>query len=320
MTDRQHPLLFRPLLCLLLLAGLCLPAPAQELTELDGTPLATSTRRAWSGNYREFARFVAVFEDKFIVVPNYDRRTDNSHALSYRQAEEKLKITWQEDSGLIVRERSWTPPQEEIEAYSKLLPGLEIGLFGYVHSVEVVEVLGPEEMTVRNLWILDAQALERQYERDQAQGRASGDRNYTKLLEAAYGRRLALAELQGERAFAGPFRLVGYSTRGLRPGVRYTGPRQEGFQVAFVYWDVPPAEEDGPRLRDEDVTPVLVDPTPVMRSTVTEQQFVELLGQKQMTIAGFVELVRATRAEDRDTADAVVLTELLPPDPREPAE
>lgn len=316
MTTNRYPFTLT-LLALICAVTLPAPAPAQELTELDGTPIPSGTRRAWIGNYREFSRFVGVFEDQYIVLPNYERRNDNSHGVSAREAEEALKISWTQDAGVLTETRSWTPPREEIEAYTKLLPSLKLGSFGYVHSVEVVEVLGPEQMLVTDLWILDADLLKRQYDRDRAAGRATGDRNYTKVLEAAYRKRLELADLQDERAFRAAFRLVGYSTRGVQPGQRYAGPGDEGFQVAFANWDLPPEPEEGSRRRSrpDDAVAVLIDPAPVMRETASEQQFIELLGQKDITIAGFVELVRAAREADRDTADALVLAELMPAGP-----
>ncbi|MEM1355695.1 MAG: hypothetical protein AAGC44_14495 [Planctomycetota bacterium] len=294
---------------------------AQTATEVDGTPLDSRTRRAWAGNYREYARYIAIFEEGYIVVPGYERRANSSRGMSVREAEERLKVTWTEDGGLILQDRTWRPPREEIEAYAKLLPALRLGVFGYVHSVEVVEILGPEEMLVKDLWILDADALDRQYRRDQAEGRASRDRNYTQLLEAAYSKRLELADLQDEREFQETFRLVGYRTRGLREGVRFDGLDDEGFQVAFVSWDMP-AEEDQQdnrlrRSRRGEGVRVLADPAKVMRHTIDEQEFIELLKQKEMTIAGFVNLVRGARQQDRDTADSVILSELMPAGPND---
>jgi len=305
----------RPIALLALLCAIPLQAAAQVTTELDGTPLDTRTRRAWAGNYREFARYIAPFEDGLVVIPNYERGHDNSFGISFGQAENELKVTWKEKNGIVVQDRNWTPPREEVEAYTKLLPSLDLGTFGYIHSVEVVELLGPDQMLVTDLWILDEQALEQQYDRDEAQGRASGDRSYRQVLDAAYKRRLELADLQGDRDFDGPFRLVGYQTRGLAKGQRYTGPNREGFQIAFAAWDIPPQEEGRGRTSRRNAVRVLIDPASVMRNSATEQQFVELLGQKGMTIAGFVELVRGAREQDRDTADSVVLAELMPAGP-----
>lgn len=313
--------------------GCCLPAQplaAQDFTELDGTPIDSRLRRAWSGNWREFARYCAPFESGYIAVPDFDRRTPSSRGLTEREAIEDLTQTYSETTGIIRQSRSWTPPREEAEAYANAIPDMDLGTYGYVHSVEVVEILGPEQMLVKNIWLIDSDALEREYNREMARGRDSDDRNYRAKVQASFAQRLAVNERQDEDAYEQTCRLVGYSTRGLRPGARFTGPDDEGFQIAVASWDLPPVEEeaegeDPPRRpsrqsrNEPDPMLVLIDPAPVLRRTATEEQFIELLDQRGMKIVEFIELVRELREDDRETTDELVFNELFPdgPDDRE---
>lgn len=310
--------------------GCCLPGQtsvAQEFTELDGTPIDSRLRRAWSGNWREFARYCAPFEDGYIAVPNFDRRTPSSRGLTEREAIEDLTQTYSESTGIIRQTRTWTPPREEAQAYANAIPDMDLGTYGYVHSVEVVEILGPEQMLVKNIWLIDSDALEREYNREMARGRDSDDRDYRKKVQASFAQRLDANERQDEDEYEQTCRLVGYATRGLRPGVRYTGPDEEGFQIAVAKWDLPeveePAEgEDRPRRSSRnkpDPVLVLIDPAPVLRRSATEEQFIELLDQRGMKIVQFIELVREFREDDRETADELIFNDLFPdgPDDRE---
>jgi hypothetical protein len=329
----------------LLLPGLCLgsaPASAQEFTELDGTPIDSRLRRAWAGNWRDFARSVAPFEDGYIVVPNYDRRTPSSLGMSERDAIEKLTETYTETTGIIRETRTWTPPREEAEAYANTLPKMDLGTYGYIHSVEVVEVLGPEQMLVKNIWLIDGDAVERAYERElaelQMQERRNGRNNRggpdaRAVVDARYAMRLAVVEYQQNREFGQTCRLVGYDTRGLQPGQRYAGPRDEGFQVAVAKWDhvAVPAEDEAQDQAEEDDRPrrssrrsdepdpmlVLVDPLPVMRVNTTEEQFIEMLDKRGLKIVEFIELVRELREADRETSEELIFNELLPPKPED---
>ncbi|XAL99194.1 hypothetical protein OT109_16630 [Phycisphaeraceae bacterium D3-23] len=311
---------------LVALAATAVVADPPANTELNGDPVDARTYRAWAGNYRQLAQYCAEFEDDFMVIPNYNRRVPSSRGLTRAQAVDELTITWRETTGGISQNRMREPQPEEAHAYAYALPDLEVGTYGHLHSVEIVEILGPEEMLVKELWLIDIDQVSDDYDRDNARARANGARNIREQLNQLYEQRLALKELQeDEDAYDQTHRLVGYETLGLSAGERWAGPDpDEGFQVALVRWELPPdpeAEEgeDAPRRRrgDDDPRLVMVNPEGLMRRPLDEQAMIRLLDARGYTIASFVEVMRGIRERfrDRDEAEQRLIRTLQPPMP-----
>ncbi|MFI4859920.1 MAG: hypothetical protein ACIAXF_04470 [Phycisphaerales bacterium JB063] len=303
-------------------------ADPPEFTELNGDPIDTRTYRAWASNYRQFAQYCAEMEGGFLVVPNYDRRLPSSRGLTRSQAVDELTETWRESNGTFSQSRMREPQAEEAYAYAYMLPDAEVGTYGYLHSVEIVEILGPEEMLVKDLWLIDVEQVAAQYDRDYERARDNDARNIRTQLNALYEQRLALKERQeDEEVYEQTHRLVGYETLGLSVGERWAGPdRDEGFQVALARWEVPPEPEpeegeDRPRRRrgDDDPRLVMVNPEPLLRRPLDEQGMVRLIDARGYTVTRFVEAMRSIRERfrDRDDAEARLMGLLLPPTPEE---
>ncbi|MEM9414488.1 MAG: hypothetical protein AAGA29_03290 [Planctomycetota bacterium] len=297
-------------------------------TELNGDPVEPRTYRAWAGNYRQFARYCAEFDGDFVVVPDYERRLPSSRGLTRAQAVEELTVTWRETTGTFSQDRKREPQPEEARAYAYALPDTEVGTYGYLHSVEIVEILGPDEMLVKDLWLIDVEEVSQEYDRDVERARANGARNIRQQLMQLYEQRLALKERQEEEdAFEQTHRLVGYETIGLSVGERWAGPgRDPGFQVALVRWETPLPQEDeedegASRRRPHDDSPrlVMVNPEPLLRRPLDEQGMVRLLDARGYTITRFVEAMRRMRERfrDRDEANDRLIRILLPPTPEE---
>lgn len=328
--------LFLPRLCMIGLLALAATIPAvhanaQDNTELNGDPVESSVYRAWARNYRQFARYCGEFEGEFLVVPSYDRRTPSSRGLTIARATDELTETWRETINGISRNFMREPQREEVEAYATILPGVRTGTYGHLDSVEVVSILGPEEMLVTNLWLIDTDAVGEQYERDRRRARANDARDIDDQLDELYRYRLELKERQEEdEVYEQTHRLVGYETRGLAEGVRWAGPEDEGLQVAVMRWEVPEADAEDDdsgrrrrgRSRQQDPRMVLINPGPVLRGPLDERAMVRLLDARGYTIASYVELMRDVRerVRDRDEADLRLIKALFPPMPGEEEE
>lgn len=295
-------------------------------TELNGDPIDPRVYRAWAGNYRSIARYCAEDDDGFIVLPGYHRRTPSSRGFTRAQATDELTVRWRETTGGLSQNRMREPEPEEVQAYAYGLMSVEVGTYGYVHSFEIVEVLGPEEMLVKDIWLIDKAAVRADYERDSQRARANGARNFRDQLDALYEHRIALSELQDdEDDLQETHRLIGYSTRGLRAGERWEGTGRDGIQIGIARWEMPEWEDDAGedgdsrRSRDDDEPRwVLVNPQQAMRHTLDEQDMIRLLDARGYTVAEFVELMREVRERfrERDEADARLVDMLLPPKPR----
>ena len=300
------------------LLAVSLPALADEgLSEINGDPVDSRTRRAWAGNYAQFAQYCFSFEDDWVAVPGYSRRMFSSRGVSASQAREEMTQRWRETSGAITQRRARQPEPEEVEVYIKALPDLDMGTYGYIDSVEILEILGPDQMLVRNIWLIDKDQVAQAYRADQREAEEDGARDARAQLAQRYEQRLELIERQEESEYEQAFRLVGYTTRGLRAGDRYNGSDDEGMQVAVIKRELPPVDENARRRRRAVPRLVLIAVAGPMRTTLDEQAFIRMIDARGYTIASFVQIVRELRSEDRDEADERIFNLLMPPEPEE---
>ncbi|MFK7788117.1 MAG: hypothetical protein AB8C95_01320, partial [Phycisphaeraceae bacterium] len=210
------------------------------------------------------------------------------------------------------------PDRADAEAYSKALPELAVGSYGWVASAEVVKIISRKQMIVKEVWLVDRPKLRAAYEKDSAKSARENDGEPNRdLLNFNYGQRIKMMQQQEDRdeGFERQFRLVGFDTRGLRVGDRWKGLNSEGFKVAVAYWEEPEVEEDDRRRRrDAEPRLVLTEVESLMRKALDEKGFKELLGEREMTVAAFVDLVRTLRENDRRNAEERIINALLPPE------
>lgn len=313
----QH---LRHLIILVLLGSLALAAgeALARQTELDGTPIPSEVYRSYQANWRKYAVFVAEVDGRFTVIPKYNRRLESSRGINTSQAMEQLKVEKEERQGNLVRKRVKYPDRADAEAYSKALPDLNVGSYGWIASAEVVKIIDRKQMIVKDIWLVDRPRLRAEYEEDKAKSERENDGEYNKeLLNFNYAQRIKMMEQQEDKdeGFDRQFRLVGYDTRGLREGDRWKGLNDEGFQVAVAYWEEPETDEgESRRRRDDDPRLVLTEIESVMRKSQSEEDFKKLLGEREMTVAAFVDLVRTVRERDRRNAEERILNALMPPE------
>ena len=315
--QRRH---LQHILLLVLVGLLVIPAEITQArqTELDGTPIPTEVYSSFQSNWRKYAVLAAELDGGFVMVPSYDRRRESSRGINTSQAMNMLKEEREVKTGNLVRKRVKYPDRADAEAYSKALPKMQVGEYGWVASAEIVKIIGRKEMIVKEVWLVDLPTLREAYEKDKAKSaRDNGGEPNRELLDFNYAQRIKMKEQQEERdeGFEEEFRLVGYDTRGLRVGERWKGLNDEGFKLAVAYWEQPEPEEDGDRRRrSDDPRLVLTEVEGVMRKTLDEQGFKEMLGERGMTVAGFVDLIRTVRDLDRRNAEERIINALLPPE------
>ena len=312
-----------------LVASTVLPVAADppSNTELNGDAIDPGTYRAWASNYRHISQHCFEYEDEFIVVPGYDRRIPNSRGLTRGRAVDELTVTWRETRGGLRQTYEREPEPGEVDAYIHALADVRPGTYGYLASARIVAILGPEEMLVADLQLIDMEKLEDDYKRDEARARAQGVRDFRAALNERYEHRLAVKEIQDEEEdlLEPVHRLVGYPTRLMRVGDVWTGPEEEGIQVAIARYEFLSEEQLEPadrRYRGDLDEPrlMLINPVPALRRPLDEQGMLRLLDARGMNVAGFVELMREVRGEvrDRDEADQHLVEQLLPPMPEPP--
>jgi hypothetical protein len=301
-----------PLLTLVVL--ICFVPPASTLSA-ERYGMTPATYDDWRRNHGRFARAcLPDGEGGYHVLPMYHRRYPSSVGMTVRGAKTELTRRVKEHmfgDGPLVQTRIIKPPDAEAEALAMPLPALEVGQYGYVHSVEVEEVLGPESMVVEDVWLIDEDAVEEAKRADER--RAGNDDRAEAVIEAMYAQREALIERQDEREFRrAELKLTGFKTAGAVAGERWAGPDGEGLQIAVVGY-----ETYGSERRPEHR--LLARPASDFGEGISETQFIELLEQRGLTPTQFVELIMQEHRGmlDREQADRAVFVHLLPADPEQ---
>jgi len=293
----------------LLLAVVC-PALAAERFGRD-----PATYGDWRRTHGRLARAcLPDGEGGYHVLPMYDRRYPSSAGMTVRAAKAELTRRVKEKmfgEGPLVQTRIITPPDAEAEALAMPLPALEVGQYGYVHSVEVEAILGPESMVVEDIRLIDEDAVEDAKRADER--RAGRDDRAEAMVEAMYAQREALIERQDERDFRrAEVKLTGFDTAGAVEGERWAGPEGQGLQIAVVGYETYGSERR-PKHR------LVARPASDFGEGISETQFVELLEQRGLTPTQFVERIMQAHRQtlDRDAADRAVFAHLLPADPEQ---
>ncbi len=174
------------------------------------------------------------------------------------------------------------------QAAANALPGLEPGDYGRLHSVEVVKVLGPTDLLVKNLWLYDL-----------AQAPAAGKSHLQSTLEA---NQQTISQPFHDHARL--FRLTGYPSATAREGQRFAGAPGMPMQVV-----VGPRERPTKASRLE-VT-VLADLGEVAAHPLTGEDAKAMLARKGVTLKEFADWVKAAREKNPAIAQAAVLRRLL---------
>jgi hypothetical protein len=231
--------------------------------------------------------------------------------MTVRQAEAELAEKVKVRKANLVYTKTVKMPVGEAEAMANPIPKLAIGEYGYLASVEVVEVLGPASVMVKDVALIDTAKLNRDYRADRELARQADDSDAAdELLEHIYEQRYALVEKQKQKTYQrAVMRIEGYMVQGLTEGERWEGPKGEGIQVMIV------SQEDYGNERRPKQRLVAVSPEKI-RLGLDEAGFIRFLASRGLEPASFVKRVMDTMAENRpDDAEKMVFASLLTPLP-----
>jgi hypothetical protein len=251
---------------MLLLAG-WLATPAEALRREDPLASLNSAQRRVFQNYtRLYCLQFFRFEDRFVLLPNYQRSRENSTGRSYDQAFEEM--TTYEVHRLGTKTKI-LPPAAEVIVSAKVIPAIDVGHYGFVNSVVIKEIVGPSEMIIGNIELIPKGEV--------------GTKNNSV--------RKAAAERQKQYNNQ-TYRLLGFSTKDLKAGDKYFGPRKKGLQVAVMSTDPKHAF-------------VMVNYDKLKR--VRTNEFHEALSYVQIEPLSFIEMVRDNREKLTTEGDKVSL-------------
>ena len=261
------------------------PTPAGGLTvEITGPTITDADRvdRLYQTHSRVIAKQYAAVGSDYLPVPDYDSKFPSSSKELLTAVKARMTTTRIERVGAINKKVTVPPVPAEAEAVAMVLPSFENGAWGYIHSVEIAEVLGAEEMMVKNLWFVDRETLT--------------NVDYREKVE-----RDKLVRRQNDWNFGGNLmRLHGYPTADLKVGDRVgiTGKGTKPLQLYIL----------GSESQKNVFKPTR--PIAILTAKITagldEKQFEDLLAKRNLTRTDFVNIY--LEAQRNSLRDATVNT------------
>lgn len=280
-----------------LLVGVNVPAMADTLSEQNVANL-------YKRHMPEVAALYLPHDGDYIAFPTYDPRKKNSSGIDERTwVKENTREAIYYDKQNRQQKRISTKVREEIEAVTKIIPDFKPGSYGYIQAGNVAQV-DDDRVVLTNVTLVDAKELREEIrdfktkvrrealrdmaeERDRARWRrdvspiATERLDQIEEIEWQYEEREALADRQDDIRWN---RLVieGIDTRGIRKGDIWPSDPRRNVAIAVV-------AEDGRTVN--------AVPATMLRSKLTDEQFMDMLAKRGLDRAGFAQLMLDIREE-----------------------
>jgi hypothetical protein len=295
----------------LLLLVLVWPALAQTADDDPAAKMSDShIERVWHTHWGKYARRFVPFEDDLVACPTYEQLYPSSAGVTAAEVKRhtaRKRVTNYGPVMHMIYDRKVTISDPEAQAVAMPLPAMAVGEYGYIQSAEIVEILGPKEMLVRDIWLVDPGYLRRL--RDDIR-RGTGRIDDSDQFRF----RDDLIERQKDRTFQKVVRMVGWDTKDLAPKMRWLGPGKggEGIQIAIVNEE--PEGDTSRRSRfSRRATRTRMVAIPAERFAeplLSEQAFLEMLEGRGFTKRSFASLVLTRKRENPEEADAQIVRDI----------
>lgn len=282
--------------------------------------------RLWNMSWRQFAPFYVEYEGDFISVPNYDRRSPSStgQSISAHRSDSAWEQEYTDERGNKTS-RKLVKPEEEAFAAVALIPKVEPGQYGYIHSGNIESITDDKTVELEEVWLVDTDAVkeEKQELKEKLWGELLGDiddairdrdrRNWKRnrgdgvltrrnaeneAIDWGFESREAAARRQRDSVYARYTWVVkGFATGALKEDARWPSEnaKADGLQLVIV------------KVEDRTVTAL---PAATIGKGITELQFIDYLISRDLNKAKFVEMVSEAKRESRTGYVELVLAQL----------
>ncbi|MCC5828767.1 MAG: hypothetical protein JJU36_04910 [Phycisphaeraceae bacterium] len=258
----------------------------------------------WERSWRGYAERVIYLDGQYHALPQFRPGVPSSYGRTANELRRESVRRIEVRDGIMVRQVPVpTMSTEEAQAAANMLPRIAPGEYGHIRSLRVREIVGPDEMIIDRIEVIDAQELRRimTEERRVMQQRRMPAAEIDARLNAAYEHRLRLAEAQREREWSGRFVVKGIDTGGVTTGSEWFAPR-EGMQLVVL--------SVGGRGAMGRSTPGLLVPLSMLERGVDERQFIDMLARADITPEQFCSMVLAARRADVETEHTQVFAHI----------
>ncbi|MBX2851133.1 MAG: hypothetical protein KTR15_05235 [Phycisphaeraceae bacterium] len=322
------------LAAVIVFAGMFAPVTSAQSADEDKTVEErreeARVERLWNLNWRSLAPYFLEHEGQYVCVPGYSRSQPSSVGQSI--SEYRKESTWtqeyEDERGKDVS-RKLVKPEEEAFAAVALIPEVEVGQYGYIHSGEIDDIVDDKTVELSDIWLVDSEAIreEKREMKEDLWGKVLEDiedaiRDRRNSKRSRRDRRMAESDaidwgFKVREEAAGRQRdsvfsryswvIKGFATGKLKEGARWPSEyaKEPGLQLIIV-------EIDG-----RTVTAV---PAAMLRKGITELQFIDYLQSREIKKADFVEIVSEAKRDHRSGYLPHVLAKITGKESPAPAE
>lgn len=302
------------LLLLIVMIGMCQPALAQFEVKPEKTKavdpadsLDMKARLAWNREWSIYASRYTKVGDAYYACAKYDPSfSSSSHQTAQTLIHRNSQTRTVRVSGNMTRDIKIKPNLADAQAVAPALPSLEFGAYGHIHSLEIIQITGPKEMIVRNIWLIDASQLQDQISKlkDKARNRDSSNRrNLEDEIDDAFQFRTQLVDHQRQQRDlrSKGVLLLGFDTTRLKADQRWDGPEGNGLDIAIAGpQTISYTRANSTRTREIEVVVAL--PVEQFKGRLSRDEFVKMLATRGLSLQAFIDISEEEKKADSDNA------------------
>ena len=281
--------------------------PEQTKKADPADSLDVNARLAWNREWSIYASRYTKIGDEYYACAKYDPAfPSSSHQTAKTLIHRNSQSRTVRISGNMSRDITIKPNFADAHAVAPALPSLEFGAYGHVDSVQIVQITGPMEMIVRNIWLIDADQLQDQINKlkDKARNRRSNSRSDLEdEIENAYQFRTQLVDHQRQQRDlrSKGVLLMGFNTARLKADQRWQGPGGNGLDIAIAGpKTIMYTRSNSTRTRELEVVVAL--PVDQFKGRLSRDEFVEMLATRELTLQAFIDMTEEEKKADSDNA------------------
>lgn len=135
----------------------------------------------WRQHGPRYANAYTVVDGHFVAAAKYHPGFKSSRHESVQSYLTKHSTQSEAKFGNLIFTRNVAPPRAEAEAAAYVMPAVEPGEYGYIRSATVLEVVGPQELILTNINLIDAKEVNDEMSRERAAMRANVDQQVREI-------------------------------------------------------------------------------------------------------------------------------------------
>jgi|GEM_PF-1701370 len=290
--------------------------PQKAMAQQGSSGLTPANQAVWDREWSLYASRYTQYEGEFYPCAKYHPGFPSSqHVTAQTLVERNTRSRTVTYGGNLSRQVRTVPSLADAQVAAAALPALTFGEYGHLHSVEIVQILGPKSMLVRQPWLVDAQAITEQIRQARTTARERNQNNDDDIENAFQFRQQLVDRQRREDSFrTGGILLMGFDTEDLKEGQRWLGPQKQGLDVAItgtkvIQYTRPRTSRTSSststtsrssRPREVEVTVAL--PLSEFKGRISRTQFDDLLTRRDMTLEQFIDLTAAEKKKDPEQA------------------